>query len=199
VSGGTRDGHGIVIDSINVLVRGNQVVFSGLLRGIRTLGTGILTVNNNPIRIEGNQVFGWKRGISGRAGATVSKNQVWHNESGIFATGGSVVGNVATANAVGVFVTGTASASRNASYLNLDGFQTVPPYSGVVTKNNMHGNGICGLRNHGVVGLDATNNYWGVATGPGGPPADSECTDPGSSTDVTPFATKPFTVKVLKP
>jgi hypothetical protein len=45
-------------------------------------------------------------------------------------------------------------------------------------------------------GLVARNNYWGAATGPGPAPADHVCASPA---DVTPFATKPFAVKPLKP
>jgi hypothetical protein len=199
-------GHGIVLDSANELVRGNQVVFTR--RGRFSEGVGILTVNNAPIRIEGNQVIGWETGISGRGAATVSKNQVWHNENGIFATGGSVVGNVATANLLGIFVTGSARVTSNAVYVNGvngdgDGIAVSAPFSGVVTKNNLFGSPFevsdCGLLNNGVIGLAATNNYWGVATGPGAPPADNTCNVNGGTTTTSPFATKPFLVKPLKP
>ena len=44
--------------------------------------------------------------------------------------------------------------------------------------------------------LKATNNYWGIATGPGAPPADDAC---GAGATTSPFATRPFVVKPLKP
>jgi hypothetical protein len=50
-----------------------------------------------------------------------------------------------------------------------------------------------------VTGLDAKNDYWGAATGPGPDPADdagsSHSNPNGGSTTVAPFATKPFSVK----
>jgi hypothetical protein len=198
---GDFDGEGIVLDAANVLVRGNQVIFSRP-RHEFSHGTGILTVNDEPIRIEGNLVMGWQVGISGRGAATVSKNQVIANETGIFVTGGTVVGNVVMANQSGISVRGAPSVTTNAVYMNFrDGVVVQAPFSGVVTKNNLFANGDpsefseCGLENH-QAGLSATSNYWGVATGPGAPPADTVCFQ-GATT--SPFATKPFTVKPLKP
>jgi hypothetical protein len=106
------NGHGIVIDSADVMVRGNQVMFS---RSSDSRGFGILTVNDAAIRIEGNQVVKWLTGISGRGAATVSKNELLGNWNGISATGGNVVGNVATANQHGIFVTGSATVVSNAA------------------------------------------------------------------------------------
>jgi len=74
------------------------------------------------------------------------------------------------------------------------------------TKNNLYGNGDfdlyvkgCGTSNNGVVGVNATNNYWGAPSGPGAGTADTVCNYDGGVTRFTPFATKPFTVKVVKP
>ena len=70
-------------------------------------------------------------------------------------------------------------------------------YSGVIQRNNIVGH-TCGVSNHAVPALDATNNYWGAATGPGADPADEVCDPVGDGTTiVAPFATKPFSVKVL--
>src|SRR5687768_11489575 len=192
-------GNGIVLDSANVMVRGNQVMFTAN-RGDRPINfaSGILTVNHAAIRIEGNQVMNWARGIEARGAATVSKNHVIHNGTGITAFGGNIVGNVATENGYGVLLRSSATATGNAAYLNEVGFYIDDGFTGVVTKNNMFGNNPCGLLNTGVPGLSATNNYWGATTGPGAPgaPADRVCGD-GATT--APFATKPFVVKVLKP
>jgi hypothetical protein len=200
---GSLLGEGIVIDEA-VTVRGNQVVVTEPAAGNGAIG--IAVVNGAPIRIEGNLVTGgWSTGIQGRAGTTVSKNQALSNILGIKADGGSVVGNVAAANGFGIYVTGTASVTGNAAYSNGYGFIFERPFSGVFARNNMFGNR-CGLQNGlgiviiGVAGLVATNNYWGAATGPGsGGAADNVCDENGGTSNVTPFATKPFTVKPLKP
>jgi hypothetical protein len=56
----STNGHGIVLDAGDVwLVRGNQVIYKHISSGEST-GTGILTVNTAAVRIEGNQVTGWK-------------------------------------------------------------------------------------------------------------------------------------------
>jgi hypothetical protein len=190
------DGSGIVLDSGEVMVRGNQVIYT---RTGFPNGNGIITVNDAAIRIEGNQVMNWAFGIQVRGAATVSKNQLMNNRYGVRATGGNIVGNVATSNCTGFGLSGTATAVSNAAYVNrCNGFEVAAPFSGVFTKNNMVGNAFCGLDNRLVPDLTATNNYWGAATGPGTPPADAVCNDIGSTT-TSPFATKPFTVRILKP
>jgi hypothetical protein len=80
--------------------------------------------------------------------------------------------------------------------MNYYGFVVFAPFTGVFTKNNMMGSVGCGLYNLGVIGLNATNNYWGAA--PGTPSADEVCNS-GGTTNYLPWATKPFTVMILKP
>jgi hypothetical protein len=199
----TFSGHGIGIDAANVRVRGNHVIFTGGDSNYSS-GIGIFTVNNAAIRIEGNHVVDWRVGIEIRVAgaATVSKNLVNSNDIGILARGGNVVGNVASGNfRVGISMTGGATVSGNATYANGTGFTAIPPFTGVFTRNNMFGNreDNCGLVNEGVVGVTATNNYWGVATGPGLPPANFVCNEDGGTTMTSPFATVPFKVQILKP
>ena len=147
-----------------------------------------------------------------RSGASRSKACSWQNGKGIVATGGNVAANVVTANVTGVEVTGSSQVVGNAVYangvfLNGAGIKINPPFSGAITKNNLFGNTFgspfggfdCGLENHGAIGVNAKNNYWGTATGPGAPPSDGVCNLMDGSTIHTPFATKPFAVKVLKP
>jgi parallel beta-helix repeat protein len=194
-SSGRYDGYGIGIDAENVKVGGNRVVFS---RGhwTQSRGQGIFTVNSAIVRIEGNDVMNWWTGIAIRvAGAAiVSNNQVTNNRDGVNAAGGSVIGNVATANATGIYASGATIVSGNAAYMNEWGF-TIEAFTGLLTRNNIVANG-CGLEN--LVGpLQATNNYWGVATGPGIFPADNTCFMYGATT--SPFATTPFQVQILKP
>jgi hypothetical protein len=186
----SKNGGGIVIDGSDIKVRGNQVVSSAGFVGIESLNNGSAIV-----LIEQNQAIGWELGIHvNDAGGKVSKNQVSLNTTGIVADGGSVVGNVANANSRGIFLRGSASAVGNATYGNLFGF-VVSGFTGVIQKNNIVGNlSSCGLINDGVVGLVATNNYWGAATGPGPEPADAVCNFSGGTTTTTPFATARFAI-----
>ena len=217
---GSQDGNGITIDATNVTVAGNQVVSSMFLSEI-----GIATVNaDETVRIEGNQVIGWgNTGILTQgAGKTIRGNQVSKScGRGIEALGTSVVvGNVASGNGFvgGAFVTGAGGSCHgigssgiavgapgtvvlgNAAYGNDTGIEVGSAFAGTIGKNNLVGNDMCGLRNEGVVGLQAPNNYWGAATGPGAAPADDICNENNGTTTVTSFATKPFTVKApIKP
>jgi hypothetical protein len=73
-------------------------------------------------------------------------------------------------------------------------------------KNNFFGNGTrvtgahapnCGVLNKTTFTVDATNNYWGAATGPGPDPADAAggaCDFFGETTTFTPFRTTPVSV-----
>ena len=186
----SSDGSGIVIDGDDVKVRGNQLVGSGD-------HTGILAVDNpsETVLIEGNQAISWLLGIFVQdAGKKVSKNQVSLNLYGIQATGGSLVGNVATENSNGYQLYGATSAVGNAAYGNSNGFSVQSSFTGVIQKNNIFANRICGLTNSGASAVAATNNYWGAATGPGSNPADPVCNSGGGTTTTTPFATARFSI-----
>ena len=186
---------GIVIAANSVMVRGNQVLFFAS----ESFGRGIHTGNQlHSVRIEGNLVTDWSFGIDGGPGVTVSKNQVVDNGLGIAADGGHVVANVVSNNFRGIQATATVNVTGNAVYGNDDGFFVSYPFLGAISRNNVFGNQ-CGLRNAAITGLNATNNYWGAPTGPGAGAADTTCEEFGGTTDVTPFATKPFVVTVLKP
>jgi hypothetical protein len=199
---GHFDGIGIALDAANVMVRGNQVIFTRLKsfvgEPVRSHGFGILTVNDAAIRIEGNQVTRWLIGIQSRGAAVVSKNQVIGNDYGIRAFGGSVVGNVATRNEFGFQINAPATVTGNAAYHNRNEGFGIGSSSVVFTKNNMYANASsfhCGMTST-LNGLNAKNNYWGSPSGPATPPADTACS-PNPIT--SPYATKPFAVKILKP
>ena len=194
-------GTGIAIDSANVRIRGNQVV--SVLPGH---ATGIYALGGGPIRIESNQVVGyWDFGIwTEGTGKTVRHNQVSvrGGTANIWGGGDSVIaknivtGAFATA---GFQVSDGATVTGNAAYGTLRAILIVPPFSGVIMKNNLVGMS-CGLVNEGQPGVDATRNYWGAASGPGPAPASSVCNESGGTTIVTPFATAPFRIKApIKP
>jgi hypothetical protein len=195
--------NGIVIDSTNVKIRGNQVV--GTPFGSAIPNAGILTVGETPgpVLIKGNQVIGWEfAGIVVHGpGNKVRKNISVLNGSGIVADGNSqIAGNVVIANQAGIASSDVASVFSNAALGNYaDGLQ-ISGFSNFLQDNNIFGNGICGLENDGVMGLLAANNYWGAPTGPGSDPADVVCDDAGGNTLLAPIATVPFAVSApIKP
>jgi hypothetical protein len=71
------------------------------------------------------------------------------------------------------------------------------------SRNNIYGNGTsegtftgeppnCGVYQGNRTRLNAPNNFWGAATGPGADPADAVCNLPNSTTVVAPVAVRPF-------
>lgn len=203
---GSANGDGLVIDSADVAVRGNQVI--GEMEGALNGKVGILVPTAvSGVLIQGNQVVGWNEGIhSNGLGTIIRKNKVALNHSGIDVEESAVVvGNVSVDNSLGIELNDTASAVGNAAIGNHDGLSLNSSFSGgPIEKNNWFGNfgGIsnCGLRSFTSSDVLAARNYWGAATGPGPDPADALCENGSGTTTVTPFATVPFKVKAtIKP
>jgi hypothetical protein len=204
-------GDGLVINGSNVKVRGNQVLatlvypFTGQ-QPFPHSGISAPLVGG-PILIEGNQVMGqWSFGIHARgADKTVRKNQVSVNTGyGLYAQVGAVVsGNIVIATGTGINLEGEARAVGNAVYGNTFGIgaEDVDGRQPVIERNNIVSNTYCGVSNQDVPALNAKNNYWGAASGPGADPADQVCNEDAAATTVTtPFATTPFTVNApIKP
>jgi hypothetical protein len=199
-------GSGIAIDAKDPKVRGNQV-FSGY----PVVGqNGITTVESDPgpMLIEGNQVVGWKFGITALgAGKNVVRNVVSLDAVGVDVEGTSTAtGNIVSDCRIGIDVGGAGMAIGNAVRGNMVGISVdSSQFFGTITHNDIVGtpgsNNNCGIENGLNIGmtLTATNNYWGAPTGPGPDPADSVCND-SNSTITTPFASAPFTVRArIKP
>jgi hypothetical protein len=186
---------GLVIEASDVAVRGNQVVTT---RDGQSVSTGI-DASDAPgaVLIEANQVIGWNTGIRARGDdKTLRKNVSVLNVVGLDAGGtGAVVGNVVAANSAGIQLSGAVTAVGNAALGSSGiGITVNTPFSAIVEKNDIVGNDI-GLDDVGVVGLDATKNFWGAATGPGGAPSNSLNFTAGSTVTFTPVATKAFKVR----
>jgi hypothetical protein len=121
---------------------------------------------------------------------------------GVRVNGGSghvLAGNVAIGNGIGFTATGTGLTFRRNSALGNTSFG-MGFFDGAVarlTQNNIHGNdpgSNCGLTTGSGASVDAADNFFGAASGPGPDPADDVCINPGSSAVFTPFAVKEFAV-----
>jgi hypothetical protein len=202
---GGGSGIGIEIDADDVKVQGNQLIAD---RTVGPPGDGILADQSNPgpILIQGNQVVLWAKGIVAVGpGRTVRKNQVSLNVfDGMVIEGTSFAsGNVVSGNQLGIFTLNAPTIVDNAMYGNVTaGIEVGMPFTGTIAGNDFVGNSPtdnCALQNDGVIGLAASDNYWGASTGPGPNPADDVC-NTGGSTTTSPFASSPFLVKApIKP
>ena len=144
-----------------------------------------------------------------RGAAVLNKSQLAFRNYIKITTGGELCGeqaNSVSAGIHGIYLTSGASATGNAVFANgliryqLSMARPPPPRTTstatAISISNIKG---WGPGNDGVVGVNATNNYWGAPSGPGAGTTDTVCNYSGGVTRFTPFATKPFTVKVLKP
>jgi hypothetical protein len=143
------------------------------------------------------------------SGHTLNGNVASANGESGFEVGGSGIsftGNSAHANhGAGFSLLGTQlRLTGNSIVANRSNGIFIGAFAGDVqiTKSNIFGNSLPDNGSFGVFNaagqIQATDNFWGAATGPGSDPADDIFDDAvGSQTVFAPFATKPFKVKPL--
>ena len=164
---------------------------------------GIFTANTRG-RIEHNRVIGrgacWHGYYFTNSWDLITRNVAMGCHVGIHHDAGSstarLVRNTAINNAdAGFQVDLAAEFSGNAAVSNgsgaILGWNTQIPLFRDNTFAANHTN--CGVRNDSVLAVNAANNYWGAATGPGSDPADDFCEyreDDAPVSIVTPFLTK---------
>lgn len=190
-------------DVSDVTIAGNVVV--GNTSGISTGGA-------SRVRIEGNAAIDNEVGFrvlgpeNVAIDSVVMNNVASNNATGfsVGAAGVTFTDNAAIGNEVGIEIrAGTDELSGNTVIGNSQvGFKflIVPQLTGQIAihRNNIYGNGDaadgCGVTNDSGGVIDATNNYWGKANGPGPNPGDrahGTCLVRGSIV-TTPFASAPF-------
>jgi parallel beta-helix repeat protein len=149
-----------------------------------------LTINGTGHSVRDNVVHSDSIGNGGVAGIEVAGG-----------TGHLLTNNLVVGKSGGITVNGGASdvaVEGNSVFGNDFGISVGDIGSNVtVSGNNIFANGVddpsyCGFENGSGTAVDATNNFWGAASGPGPDPADGVCGD--SVTITSPFATEQFAI-----
>jgi parallel beta-helix repeat protein len=190
---------GRIVASGNTAI-GNHAGF--LARGFNPADF-VLLVNNVAT---GNVGMGFE--LTGTAPHVAVGNRSDANHDGFAVSGGpfqfrqnTVVGNTG----VGFIVTNSGGPfegghlfRENSVIGNRDpGFVFTGRGNNTVRRNNIFGNGDCGIFNQSNFVVTATQNFWGLPSGPGVDPADAAgppCDARGSTTVTTPFATSAFPI-----
>lgn len=200
-TGGIDGGGGGITDTTIV---GN--ILEGHTVGISISGaTGVRLEGNAAIdNVDGFQILAPPEAITNNV---VINNVALDNVRGflVYATGTTFTSNAAIGNEVGIEA-GSEYANELSGNTIIGNSQTgfhfrIPPLSAariVLHNNNIYGNGDaadgCGVINESGGVINATNNYWGKADGPGPNPGDrayGACSVRGSIV-TTPFATTAF-------
>lgn len=149
---------------------------------------------------EGAWLFFGQLTVSG-SDHIVQNNALVRAGAGVFGARISVTDNRFVFSSVDIQPTASDVIVEGNSFLGASGY-AVSVMTGTVriNGNNIFGNAVaddfpldCAFRNYSGTTIDATNNYWGAATGPGLDPADRVCDEAGS-TVVSPFATQQFAI-----
>jgi len=196
-------GNGVCVitspDTTGVVIEGNR--FRGSDSGIVLDGVGHLVIGN---LVTGSKDQGFL--VKGSA-HQLTGNVVEGNRNGlrVDGTASEFTENIVVANNLRGFEinAGPHLITRNTIVANVGaGINTSAPAISV-QRNNIYGNATgpndgtnCGLANVSGGLVDATDNFWGAASGPGSDPADTFCNVPPSTTVVDPVATKPFNIPV---
>ncbi len=194
---GLNDGHPFgVYDNT---VSGNDVLYNGN----NGVGAGIGLFGFLPgARVSGNTISGNRIIGNGLPGVTMHAHSPGENMNGNTITGNYISGNgpdtkdAATPGPTGINlyinIHGTPGPSGIVVSKNVIKDEMVDvvvhtPESVAVNWNNLNGNGM-GVMNLGTASVDASNNWWGCAQGPGAPGCSGM---DGTNVTDTPFLTSP--------
>ncbi len=191
----------------NITVSGNTALANG---------QGGLVINGSANLLQDNFVSG---NLAAGIAVFGSWNEVRNNVASSNGSQGFVIlgtqhvisDNVASNNATGFGIQGTdIRLLRNAAIGNkLFGISVeVAGANATISKNNIYGNNDlpfndtanCGIQNASGNTIIATDNFWGMSSGPGADPADnagsgSGCDVGGSNTIIIPFAKEKYSIK----
>lgn len=190
----------------NLTVTGNTALANG---------QGGLVVNGRASLIQDNFASGnLAAGIAVFGSANKIRNNVSirNGSEGFVIVGSQHVlrGNVASNNVTGFGIQGTEIQLLQNAVLGNKYFGIsveIPNADAIINKNNIYGNngtsinGLtnCGIRNASGNAIIATDNFWGMSSGPGADPADnagngSGCDAEGSNTIIIPFTKNGYSI-----
>jgi hypothetical protein len=186
------NGNGFYVNADNFVFTGNLAAANTLSPSAFT-GDGFRMASAQNAVITGNAATG-NPGSGFRMGTFV---------------GGKLTGNTARANGrYGFDMERAPSVAGNAAISNVQGGFLIRLEGVRLTQNNIFGNGTapnhltsevnCGVLNATLSTVNAENNFWGAATGPGGDPADKGCVIAFGIEliDVAPYAPRAFSIPV---
>ncbi|GAB4441019.1 MAG: hypothetical protein Kow0031_23010 [Anaerolineae bacterium] len=174
------EGFGIVLEGISHTVAANTAQFNDI--GLQIQGGAHPNANYVPNDAgDGDQADGQSPDYFGRGNAPVANVLL--------------AGNFVSSNTVGIRTVGVVTASINANYVYSNtqvGLLALESSANINAEgdNQFCDNGLYGLENRGAANLNAANNWWGAADGPG--PAGSGDVVTGTVT-VIPFASQAAT------
>jgi hypothetical protein len=184
VSGNTLTEYSIVMDGSGHTFAQNHLMCLHTCRGIEVMGTGHSLISNTG---QGAENETGSIGISG-SGHALTNNILLMGTNGMTINASS-----------GVIIRGNSLLAGRGITLN-PGSNVAINENNFFGHNNLYGRpdpatANCAVFNYSGASVDATNNFWGAASGPGPNPADEVCDGPGSSTVVAPFATQQFAIR----
>ncbi len=166
-----------------ISVSGNDITFTDAFTGTATTGHGVLLIGNGPVLVDGNVIDGGD--ITGSADPLASGVTIFSNRAFYGQVPATAVFDITCNRIVGAENGVTIYDNVGAAYGGLLAGTTVNvENNSIVTATGGSGNGV---RNGGSgETVDAENNYWGCADGPGM----VGCSDTAGLVDSDPFQTE---------
>jgi hypothetical protein len=175
------------------LIEGNLLVFNQTGADVGGMSTRV--EDNKAVNNVINFTVRSESGGAGFQGVSLRGNVANGGFVGFDVQGGTgptptLTGNIANGNETGVYIvtddfTFTDNAVLGNGYYGI-AYEGPNSATAELHKNSIFGNALCGLVNFSQASIDASNNFWGDAGGPGDDPADDICDEAGGNINAVP-------------